>query len=167
MRKRHYILWLTVVLSLPVFAQNGGYSLFRSFTVADGLPSNHIYNMVEDDQGFLWIATDAGITRFDGKNFQTFTVKDGLPDDEVLDVVKENLSAGKKGIGRIWVTCFKQSPAYFDEIKNRFINAKEDTSLARVSGTMLIYAIALDKGGVMFWSENGSYFFIDGGPMKQ
>ena len=139
---------------LNVFSQNGNYAATRSFTVADGLPSNHIYTCVEDDHGFLWIATDAGIARFDGKNFQVFTTQQGLPDNEVLNVVKENN-------GRIWVNCFKQSPSYFDETRNRFVNAKEDSSLAKVNGTNLIYLSALPNGGVMYNNEQGSYIFED------
>ena len=150
---------LTLLLSLTAFsfstiAQNGGYSLFRSFTVADGLPTNHIYTSVEDDHGFLWVATDAGIARFDGKHFQVFTVKNGLPDNDVLDVVKEN-------DGRIWVNCFRQTPAYFDEVENRFINASKDTGLARVSGTTIMYLRALPEGGVMYINEKGSFIFKD------
>ncbi len=156
MLTRHLTLLLTLTaFSFSAAAQNGGYSLFRSFTVADGLPSNHIYTCLEDNKGFLWVATDAGIARFDGKRFQTFTTKDGLPDDDVLDVVKENS-------GRIWVNCFKQSPAYFDEVQNRFINAKQDTNLAKVKGSGTIYLIALPDGGVMYWNGYGSFFFKEG-----
>ncbi len=156
MRIRYFTLFLTLTaFSFIAVSQNSDYHLFRSFSVSDGLPSNHIYTCVEDNKGFLWIATDAGIARFDGKRFQTFTTKEGLPDDDVLDVVKEKN-------GRIWVNCFKQSPAYFDEIKNRFINAKQDSSLAKVNGTGIIYVTALAEGGVMYWNENGSWLFVDG-----
>ncbi len=156
MRYRLLIFSLTVItIHLTAVAQNGGYSLFRSFTVADGLPSNHIYTSVEDNKGFLWVATDAGIARFDGKHFQIFTTRDGLPDDDVLDVVKENN-------GRIWVNCFKQSPAYFDEVRNRFINSKEDTSLAKVKGTTIMNILPLTEGGVMYYNENGSWLFQHG-----
>src|ERR1700749_4836639 len=96
---------------------------YTSFTVNDGLPSNNVYRCVEDNKGFLWVATDAGIARFDGKRFQVFTTREGLPDNEVLAVAKEQN-------GRIWVDCFRQRPAYFDEIKNRFINASTDPELA-------------------------------------
>lgn len=127
---------------------------YTAFTVNDGLPSNFIYGCIEDDKGFLWIATDAGIARFDGKRFQVFTIRQGLPDNEVLAVVKEKN-------GRIWVSCFKQSPAYFDEVKNRFINAKEDSNLAKVSGTGIMYVYALQNGGVMYYNEKGSFIFRD------
>lgn len=130
------------------------YSLFRTFTTADGLPSNHIYKTVEDDYGFLWVATDAGVARFDGKQFQVFTTREGLPDNEVLDIVKEKS-------GKIWVNCFKQSPCYFDFVKNRFINATEDSLLAKVNGGLLIDLFALEDGGVMYVNEKGSFIFLN------
>jgi ligand-binding sensor domain-containing protein len=129
---------------------------YSSFTVKDGLPSNHVYRVVEDDHGFLWVATDAGIARFDGKYFQVFTTAEGLPDNEVLSVVKENN-------GRIWVNCFRQSPAYFDERKNRFINASEDSLLAKVSSTTGMFLQSLAEGGVMYYNINGNFIFKDGG----
>ncbi len=128
---------------------------YTTFTVNDGLPSNYVYRCIEDNKGFLWVATDAGIARFDGKHFQVFTTKDGLPDNEVLAVVKENN-------GRIWVNCFKQSPAYFDEVKNRFINAKEDSTLAKVKeSTGNMHCYTLQNGGVMFYNNKESFVFRD------
>src|SRR5476651_1462054 len=134
------IILFAFLLSLSCSAQQANYT---AFTVNDGLPSNYVYRCIEDDKGFLWVATDAGIARFDGKHFQVFTTKDGLPDNEVLAVVKETN-------GRIWVNCFKQKPAYFDEVKNRFINATEDSSLAKVpEGTGIMYFFTLPNGGIM------------------
>lgn len=144
---------LTWAVQLPLQAQQ--YAPLRTFTMADGLPSNHIYTTIEDDKGFLWVATDAGIARFDGRKFQVFTLQDGLPDNEVLDVVKEKN-------GRIWVNCYRQSPAYFDPIQNRFISAKEDTVLATMKGSNLVNLFALPKGGVQYVNEKGSYVFDQG-----
>ena len=136
-----------------LLAQNN-YALSKAFTNKDGLPSNHIYKCVEDNRGFLWVATDAGIARFDGKHFQNFTTQQGLPDNEVLSVFKENN-------GTIWITCFKQSPAYFNEVQNRFINADEDSSLQKIKGTQMMYGYPLQDGGVMFYSELGSFIMKD------
>jgi len=130
-------------------------SKYNAFTVNDGLPSNYVYRAIEDNKGFMWVATDAGIARFDGKHFQVFTTRDGLPDNEVLAVVKENS-------GRIWVNCFKQKPAYFDEIKNRFVNATEDSSLAKITeGTSVMLFFPLQDGGIMFYNELGSFIYKD------
>lgn len=124
---------------------------YTAFTVNDGLPSNYVYRCIEDDKGFLWVATDAGIARFDGKRFQVFTTQQGLPDNEVLAVIKEKN-------GRIWVNCFKQSPAYFDEVQNRFINSKEDSNLAKIKeGSGVMYSFPLQNGGVIFVNAKGSF----------
>ncbi|MBY6204249.1 hybrid sensor histidine kinase/response regulator [Halomonas denitrificans] len=36
----------------------------------DGLPLNSVYALEQDDEGFLWIGTEAGLTRFDGVSFE-------------------------------------------------------------------------------------------------
>ena len=125
---------------------------YTAFTERDGLPSNNVYRCIEDNLGFLWVATDAGIARFDGKRFQVFTTMQGLPDNDVLEVIKEKS-------GRLWVNCFKQNPAYFDEVKNRFINSKEDSSLKVPEGTGLMSSYALKEGGVLYVNENGTFVF--------
>lgn len=38
----------------------------------NGLPSNEVYSFLQDDQGFLWLATGDGISRYDGFSFQPF-----------------------------------------------------------------------------------------------
>jgi sugar lactone lactonase YvrE/signal transduction histidine kinase len=147
------LMLVTFFASLQSRAQQQNYT---AFTVNNGLPSNSVQPCVEDNKGFLWVSTDSGIARFDGKHFQLFTTKDGLPDNEVLNVVKE------EGNGRIWVNCFKQGPAYFDEIKNRFINADIDTNLRKVGlGTSLMHLSALQDGGVMYINETGYYILKD------
>ncbi len=155
----HLLRWIFFTLFIPILytsqAQSGGYNLFRSFTMADGLPGNHIYHCVEDNNGFLWVATDAGIARFDGKRFQVFSKREGLPDSDVLYVVKEKN-------GRIWINHFKQTPAYFDEIKNRFISAREDTNLGKIIPGNITYLSALPDGGVKYSNGNGTYFFENG-----
>ncbi|TKG89595.1 hybrid sensor histidine kinase/response regulator [Puteibacter caeruleilacunae] len=36
---------------------------------SSGLPGNHVFDFVQDDKGFLWIATERGLVRFDGQEF--------------------------------------------------------------------------------------------------
>jgi len=53
---------------------------FRLFTTSDGLPSNNISGLLQDNQGNLWISTHSGLSRFDktkGK-FSNYSKGDGL-----------------------------------------------------------------------------------------
>ena len=55
--------------------------IFRAsvWGVAEGLPGTHINSVVQDDEGFLWIGTLAGLVRFDGHSFEAFSEAVGLP----------------------------------------------------------------------------------------
>lgn len=51
-----------------------------SFTTTEGLPGNSIYGILEDDNGYLWLSTDNGLSRMDRKRlvFRNFNRHDGL-----------------------------------------------------------------------------------------
>lgn len=53
------------------------------FSTKDGLPSNNVYDVLEDKNGFIWFATNRGLSKFNGKNFKNFTLKDGLPHNNI------------------------------------------------------------------------------------
>lgn len=73
---------------------------FRHLTTADGLPSNGITAIFEDKTGFLWIGTDAGLARYDGKNMQIFQHqpdnKNSIADNTIYKITQD-------GKGNIWV----------------------------------------------------------------
>ena len=57
---------------------------FIHYTKQDGLPSNVIHGIVEDDDGKLWISTNAGLSCFDPSlgTFKNFDISDGLQSNE-------------------------------------------------------------------------------------
>jgi len=66
MRLLLFILLFCQYLLLP--AQTTQY-VVKHYNTENGLPQNSITKIVKDSSGFLWIATYAGVVRFDGKNF--------------------------------------------------------------------------------------------------
>ena len=55
------------------FAQNTN---FQKIGLKEGLSSSKVFTTIEDDLGFLWIATYAGVDRYDGVNFKHYTLPD-------------------------------------------------------------------------------------------
>lgn len=45
---------------------------FRRYGIAEGLPSADVYSVTQDHTGYLWIGTNAGLVRYDGRSFQVF-----------------------------------------------------------------------------------------------
>ena len=62
------------------------YSPWTVFTVADGLAANEVYDIAQDRLGVLWLATDAGVSRYDGR-WQTFDAAKGLVSNRVRSVL--------------------------------------------------------------------------------
>lgn len=46
--------------------------VYKFFTIKEGLPSNNIFKLKFDNKGFLWIAHDNGISKYDGFNFKNY-----------------------------------------------------------------------------------------------
>ncbi|MGN7884616.1 ligand-binding sensor domain-containing protein [Dyadobacter sp. 22481] len=42
------------------------------YTDEDGLPQNSVYAIARDELGYVWLSTERGLARFDGKNFKIF-----------------------------------------------------------------------------------------------
>ncbi len=67
-------------------AQDFGQYQLTQFDINDGLPSNECHTIVQDDYGYIWIATDRGLTRFDGYEFKTYGLENGLKDLSCMQI---------------------------------------------------------------------------------
>ncbi len=84
MRKIWALLWL-LILTGTVFSEN--YAV-QYYNYEDGLPSELIKQTAQDSLGFIWIATDGGLVRFDGLNF--IVLDEALPSRYVKNIWVEN-----------------------------------------------------------------------------
>ncbi|MFK7828625.1 MAG: EAL domain-containing protein [Congregibacter sp.] len=57
---------------------------FRTYSVADGLNQSAALAVVQDHDGFIWIATFGGLNRFDGRNFESLTTRQGLRQNQIF-----------------------------------------------------------------------------------
>lgn len=69
MKKNIYISFIFGVLQISLFAQN---PVFRQINNLNGLPSNTVYDMLQDEKGFVWVAHDKGLSKYDGKTFVNY-----------------------------------------------------------------------------------------------
>ena len=51
---------------------------FSTISIRDGLSSNSINDIINDEAGFLWVATDDGLNRFDGQEIKRFHHQDSI-----------------------------------------------------------------------------------------
>lgn len=76
---------------------------FKRLTTDDGLPSNTVLRLLEDNEGNLWMSTYNGICRFDKKRktFRNFSVNDGLQSNQFSFNAGIKISTGEFLFGGI------------------------------------------------------------------
>ena len=83
-----YILILTLfITSIVAFAQQ--YS-FVNYSVEDGLAQTQVFVISSDSDGYLWVGTAGGVSRFDGQKFKNYSTESGLLGNTVKNIVSYN-----------------------------------------------------------------------------
>lgn len=65
----------------------------RSWQVDEGLPHNSVNAVLQTRDGYLWVATDDGLARFDGMHFKVFGLREGLPSLQALVLLEDKRGA--------------------------------------------------------------------------
>lgn len=123
--KALYLALIASLVLLPHALAQESLVDYEHFSVNNGLPTQTTYNLIQDRKGFLWIATDAGVSRFDGLRFENFTTLNGLGDNEIISLYED-----KKG--RIWFLPFTSKLSYYFE--GNFYTEANDTMLKNLAG---------------------------------
>ena len=108
--------------------------VYRQFTNQNGLPSSEVYDVLQDNRGYMWFSTDQGLARFDGYRFQVYDESKGLPENTVFDL---ELDAS----GKLWVNTIKGHFAYVehDSVFPYHNNKMLDSLYENYSGIMKIF----------------------------
>ncbi|NOZ47103.1 MAG: response regulator [Chlorobi bacterium] len=162
-------------------------------TTKDGLAGNLINDIIQDKTGNIWIATNSGLSRYNGKTFKNFTRKNGLVSDTVFSLLETkdgSIWCGSigEGISRFDGTVFHK---YYSEInyeedftwmiyqaKNGLIYFATESGLREYNGKSFksytkkdglnenhVWAIAEDNNGII-WLGNEDLVSFNGKTFK-
>ena len=168
--KFRYTIILLFLLFLPniSFPQNN-YLRTRYFTLDDGLSQVSCNNLLLDNSGFIWIATENGLNRFDGKEFKHFKYSES--DSLTISGNYINKLIIDKS-GRIWIgtvgnglNYYNQEQEVFHRFNLKFSHDKNETISALTcdgdgnicSGLCLFaaFALSLEQIAPLFQSLTG------------
>jgi signal transduction histidine kinase/ligand-binding sensor domain-containing protein/CheY-like chemotaxis protein len=127
----HALICLTIFfsISLNLHAQQGtpppvGLKkpiIFESLSIKDGLSHASVWDLTQDNQGFMWFGTSDGLNKFDGYNFTVFRHDPENPD---------SIAANDAGVvfidhqGVIWVGTWGGGLDKFERKTERFTHYK-------------------------------------------
>lgn len=139
---------------------------YRHYTVDDGLPSNEVYHVFQDSKGYIWFATNNGVSRFDGSKFENFDMDSGLPDNVVFEIYEDYK-------GRIWFVTYSCLLSYYENgaIKqysnNHLIRNKVNNVLGPVKMSFRVdsldnVTLSVKCFGIVFMSPEGTLRVYEG-----
>ncbi|GAB3020176.1 hybrid sensor histidine kinase/response regulator transcription factor [Niabella terrae] len=111
--------------------------LFRNYSVNDGMSSNTVWNIIQDDQGFMWFGTKNGLNRFDGHTFKVYQVhtKSSSQNSFIHSTCRYDST-------RFWVGT-EDGLYILDLIKEQFVKVK-------AIGNDLVFSVIRDAKGYMW-----------------
>ncbi len=141
---------LAILFPQACSAQTPGISginvVIKRISTEQGLSSSMIWAITQDTRGFVWIGTDKGLNKFDGKNFKTYTF-DPHDSSSLSDPQIWSLFADSSGI--LWVGT-QNGLNRFDpatlKFSRYFNDPKNDSSLSNNE----VRSIYRDRAGVLW-----------------
>lgn len=82
---------------------------FTNFTIADGLPTNTVNEIMEDSRGYTWMSTAQGLVRYDGSRFTIYKHHRGDSSSMPFDVVRDCIELNNhelvfaSGLKKMWM----------------------------------------------------------------
>lgn len=93
---------------------------FLHYTPQHGLPSSQIYQVLQDNNGYLWFASDHGLAKYNGYEFKKFTSAEGLEDNTIFKLAMDPNN-------RIWMQSF--SGRFFYVKNDRIVSYRYNRQL--------------------------------------
>ncbi|MDT0602760.1 EAL domain-containing protein [Thalassotalea castellviae] len=102
---------------------------FKHITPANGLSQSYVFDIIQDEDGYIWLATQDGLNKYDGRKFKYYR-SNILNDHSLTDNYIRKLY--KDSQGNIWVGTQNGLSRYnkkLDNFDNFTFNESEENSL--------------------------------------
>lgn len=82
-------IFLIIIFLYRFTASAQDISSFKSINTTHGLPSNYVFAVTEDNDGYLWAATDKGLCRYNGAVWEVYDTDNGFPGNYISSMFND------------------------------------------------------------------------------
>ncbi|MEE8118199.1 MAG: two-component regulator propeller domain-containing protein, partial [Gammaproteobacteria bacterium] len=143
--------YLALLALMPIDGQAthrvGPNTRFNHLTIEDGLLQNSAIDILQDKTGFIWIATEAGLHRYDGYGFTVFrndSTDAGSLQDNHINVLFEDSHSN------VWVGTYAGGLHRFNPATQDFDSFRHDPSNPDSLSNDYVRAVAEDEAGYLW-----------------
>ena len=153
------LLLFLLATAIDALGADGGVRLdSRRISVQDGLLGNTVNELVQDEEGYLWLATNNGLTRYDGYSVLNYTTL-GTDADRPVEARIGRIFKDKSG-HRLWLNTATYQNVCYDLRQARFVDwrstggqNRRHNKLQPTTRGMLLYGA--DTGATLCGSDGG------------
>ncbi|MCH8568399.1 MAG: histidine kinase [Balneolales bacterium] len=127
----------------------------KRITTEDGLPSNQTISIVQDFEGFMWIATRTGLARYDGVSFLNYYEKAGNPNSLSSSFIERVMTDDD---GEIWVRTRDGVLHAYDRHNDDFIRFNETEFKSLLTPRDIYDVFGTSESGWWIGTLNGLYY---------
>ncbi len=131
------------------------YRYFNNLNVKDGLSNNKVNCLLQDRRGFLWIGTNDGLNRFDGKHFTIFRNRPHntatISGNRISDMLEDE-------DGLLWIATSDGGLTKYDyrmPASGQFTQYKYIPGDSATIPVNIINALVQDKAGYLWLASSG------------
>lgn len=115
--------------------------------VERGLSNNHVVGIAQDKHGFIWVATDEGLNRFDGHGFKTYfkdelTNASGLTGNELNGIIDDP----RRPV--LWIATQRAGLNAYDYEKDVFTSYRHTEDSASIATDDVMSVTPASDGGI-------------------
>ncbi len=127
---------------------SGQQMVFRPLSLEDGLSQSTVNAVFQDSRGFIWLATENGLNRYNGHRitsyFRDHTREGGLPGDFIWDIAED-------ASGDLWLATEGAGLVRWDRARNHF------TASPGLDGQRLLArSLHIDSRGLIWVGTRGA-----------
>ncbi len=148
-RSAERIIFLYALLSIYSLSSAQTY-YFDNYSVIDGLAQSKVYTIIQDNNDYIWLGTEAGASQFDGNNFINYTIENGLSEGGVRTIYLDSY-------GNIWLGHTGGGLTRYSDGKFEAVHLSDTILLNDIT------SITQDTDGKLWlttWGD-GAYVFIN------
>ena len=142
--KKYLIITLCFLFSVFIlFADSSQTFRLDHLNLSDGLPNSSVSKMVQDSNGFMWLGTLSGLSKYDGYNFTTY-LNDPFDNNSLPHNLIQTMYIDKDDI--LWLGTYN-GLSRFDINKNTFDNYPSIGDVENSLSNDVVVAIERDSKG--------------------
>lgn len=147
---------LVLILCVFLLGGNGFAQQITHWKKEDGLSSNRVIDGVQAEDGFIWFATNAGLSRYDGYRFETFSTLNypQLVSDEISCMLQT-------ADNELWIGTENHGISVFD-LKTYQVKVNYTSENGGLRSNKIAAIEQSGEGTIWIASKDGDVGFYDG-----